>query len=243
MSSKSTPPRNLSRAVFGAVRAEVLSGRLAPGERLSPRALATQHDVSLSVVREALTRLSEQGLVVAEPQLGFSVVELDLDDMRDLYRLRALIESTAFGDAIAHGDLEYETRVIASHHRLERTPAVNPDGSRGITDDWSAAHEQFHYELLSAATSPRLLELARRLRDTSELYRRWSGAFAGGLPPRDVAAEHRALMKAVLDRDVDRGVALITDHINLTATLLEAGAVDGHADEDPPRAAPSLLIR
>jgi DNA-binding GntR family transcriptional regulator len=204
MSSKSTPPRNLSRVVFAAVRAEVLSGRLAPGERLSPRALATQHD---------------------------------LDDMRDLYRLRALIESTAFGDAIAHGDLEYETRVIASHHRLERTPAVSGDGSGAITDDWSAAHEQFHYELLSAATSPRLLELARRLRDTSELYRRWSGAFTGGLPPRDVAAEHHALMKAVLDRDVEGGVALITDHINLTATLLEAAAADDQADEDPPRVA------
>jgi DNA-binding GntR family transcriptional regulator len=53
------------------------------------------------------------------------------------------------------------------------------------------------------------------------------------MPPRDIAAEHRALMQAVLDRDVDRGVTLITDHINLTATLLEHGAAAaGQADED-----------
>jgi DNA-binding GntR family transcriptional regulator len=231
--SKISQPRNLSRTVLAAVRAEVLSGRLPPGHRLSPRALATQHEVSLSVVREALTRLSEQGLVVAEPQLGFSVVELDLDDMRDLYQLRALIEGTALRDAIERGDLEYETRVIASHHRLERTPHLVADGSGQVTEDWSAAHAQFHYELLSASTSPRLRDLADRLRDTSELYRSWSGTLVQQMPPRDIAAEHRALMQAVLDHDADRGVALITEHINLTATLLEDSAADQLGDDKP----------
>ncbi len=226
--SKLTPPRNLSRAVFSAVRADVLSGRLAPGSRLSPRALATQHEVSLSVVREALTRLSEQGLVVAEPQLGFTVVDLDLDDMRDLYRLRVLIEGAALRDAIEQGDVEYETRVVASHHRLERTPHLLEDGSGQITEEWAAAHGEFHHQLLSASTSPRLRDLADRLRDTSELYRRWSGTLTTALPPRDIPDEHRALMQAVLDHDAERAVGLITDHINLTASLLER-----YADQTP----------
>lgn len=234
--SKITQPRNLSRAVFAAVRAEVLSGRFAPGTRLSPRVLATEHDVSLSVVREALTRLSEQGLVIAEPQLGFSVVSLDLEDMRDLYRLRVLIEGTALHDAIDHGDIEYETRVIASHHRLERTPHMVEDGSGQITDEWAAAHGEFHHQLLSAATSPRLRDLADRLRDTSELYRRWSGTLTAGLPPRDIPAEHRALMQSVLDHDAERAVILITDHINGTAALLEEYA-ESDADERPSRIA------
>lgn len=206
---------------FTAVRAEVLSGRLAPGSKLSPRALATQHEVSLSVVREALTRLSEQGLVIAEPQLGFSVVALDLDDMRDLYRLRVLIEGTALRDAIAHGDVEYETRVVASHHRLERTPQLIGDGSGQITDEWASAHSEFHHQLLSASTSPRLRDLADRLRDTSELYRRWSGTLTRDLPPRDIPDEHRELMQAVIDHDAESAVILIADHINRTASLLE----------------------
>jgi DNA-binding GntR family transcriptional regulator len=234
--SKITQPRNLSRTVFAAVRAEVLSGRLSPGSKLSPRALATEHDVSLSVVREALTRLSEQGLVIAEPQLGFSVVSLDLDDMRDLYRLRVLIEGTALRDAIEHGDIEYETRVIASHHRLERTPHLIDDGSGQITDEWAAAHGEFHHQLLSASTSPRLRDLADRLRDTSELYRRWSGTLTAGLPPRDIPDEHRALMQAVLDHDAERGVTLIADHINRTAAVLEE-YVDADAEEPPARVA------
>lgn len=219
--SKITQPRNLSRAVFAAIRADVLSGRLAPGSKLSPRVLATDHDVSLSVVREALTRLSEQGLVIAEPQLGFSVVSLDLEDMRDLYRLRVLIEGTALRDAIDHGDIEYETRVIASHHRLERTPQTTGDDSGQITEEWASAHGEFHHQLLSASTSPRMLDLADRLRDTSELYRRWSGTLTHDQPPRDIPAEHKALMQAVLDHDADLAVTLITDHINGTAALLE----------------------
>ena len=237
--SKLAQPRNLSRAVFAAVRADVLSGRLAPGSRLSPRALATKHEVSLSVVREALTRLSEQGLVVAEPQLGFTVVDLDLDDMRDLYRLRVLIEGTALRDAIEHGDVEYETRVVASHHRLERTPHMLEDGSGQITEEWAAAHGEFHHQLLSASTSPRLRDLADRLRDTSELYRRWSGTLTTALPPRDIPDEHRALMQAVLDHEAERAVRLITDHINRTASLLEMYAAQTPDAELSPRVAES----
>jgi DNA-binding GntR family transcriptional regulator len=225
--------------VFAAVRADVLSGRLAPGSRLSPRALATQHEVSLSVVREALTRLSEQGLVVAEPQLGFTVVDLDLDDMRDLYRLRVLIEGEALRDAIEHGDVEYEARVVASHHRLERTPHLLEDGSGQITEEWAAAHGEFHHQLLSASTSPRLRDLADRLRDTSELYRRWSGTLTTALPPRDIPDEHRALMQAVLDHDAERAVSLITDHINLTASLLELYAAQTPEADLRPRVAES----
>jgi DNA-binding GntR family transcriptional regulator len=238
--SKIASPRNLSRVVFSAVRADVLSGRLAPGSRLLPREIAAQHEVSVSVVREALTRLSEQGLVVAEPQLGFSVISLDLDDMRDLYRLRVLLEGTALRDAIEHGDIEYETRVIASHHRLERTPHLLADGSGQITDEWAAAHGEFHHQLLSASTSPRLRDLADRLRDTSELYRRWSGTLTTALPPRDIPDEHKALMQAVLDHDAEGGVALITGHINRTASLLETYAAHTPDTAQPtPRVAES----
>jgi DNA-binding GntR family transcriptional regulator len=141
--------------------------------------------------------------------------------MRDLYRLRVLIEGTALRDAIDHGDIEYETRVIASHHRLERTPQTTGDDSGQITEEWASAHGEFHHQLLSASTSPRMLDLADRLRDTSELYRRWSGTLTHDQPPRDIPAEHKALMQAVLDHDADLAVTLITDHINGTAALLE----------------------
>lgn len=219
-------PRSLTRAVFADIRAEILAGEYEPGAKLSPRALATKSNVSLSVVREALTRLTEQGLVVAEPQLGFSVVKLDMVDVRDISRLRILIEGAALREAIANADVEYEARVLASHHRLSRTPEWTDSAQQTLTEGWARAHAQLHSALLSASPSPRLRDLAASLRETAELYRRWSGMASREHGRRDVAGEHRALMEAALDRDADRAVVLLTDHINTTTILLEAYVAD-----------------
>lgn len=215
-------PRSLGRAVFAAIRADILAGRYAPGSKLSPRVIATQHEVSLSVVREAFTRLTEQGLLVAEPQLGFSVVGLDLEDVRDISMVRILIEGAALKDAIEHADVEYEARVLASHHRLTRTPQWVDEANQAVTEAWAGAHAQFHGALVSASASSRLRDLAVSLRETAELYRRWSGTFTATWQRRDVAAEHLGLMQAVLDRDAEHAVALMTEHINGTALMLES---------------------
>jgi DNA-binding GntR family transcriptional regulator len=223
--------RSLSRVVFAGVRADILAGAYEPGARLSPKTIAAKADVSLSVVREALTRLAEQGLVVAEPQLGFSVVTLNLDDVRDISRLRILIEGAAFKDAIEHADIEYETRVLASHHRLARTPQWKDEERQTVTEEWARAHAQFHSALLSASPSPRLRDLAESLRETAELYRRWSGTLSVHQgEPRDIPAEHQALMQAAIDRDAELGVVLIGDHINKTTELL-AHYVEASEDE------------
>jgi DNA-binding GntR family transcriptional regulator len=213
--------RSLSRAVYAEIRADILAGRYAPGAKLSPRAIATEHKVSLSVVREALTRLTEQDLVVAAPQLGFSVVELDIADVRDISRVRILIEGEGLRQAIEHADVEYEARVVASHHRLSRAQYITGHAGETVTEEWALAHADYHRALLSACPSPRLRDLAASLRDTAELYRRWSGSFDVHQEPRDVPAEHRGLMQATLDHDPERAVALLTDHINKTASLLE----------------------
>ncbi len=126
--------RSLSRAVYADIRADILAGRYEPGAKLSPRAIATEHQVSLSVVREALTRLTEQDLVVAAPQLGFSVVELDIADVRDISRVRILIEGEGLREAIEHADVEYEARVVASHHRLSRTQYITGHAGETVTD-------------------------------------------------------------------------------------------------------------
>ena len=222
MPGATSRPRSLTAAVFSQIRADILAGAYEPGAKLSPRVLASRSSVSMSVVREALTRLAEQGLVTAEPQLGFSVVKLDMDDVRDISALRILIEGAAFRQSIERADIEYEARVLASHHRLSRTPAWVNDDKRTTTEEWAQAHALFHAALLSAAPSPRLRHLAENLRDTAELYRRWSGMVTRGHPQRDVAGEHLGLMQAALNHDADRAVLLLTDHINTTTILLEA---------------------
>ena len=223
--SEVAAPRSLSLAVYAEVRSDILAGRYAPSSRLSPRAIAGRSSVSVSVVREALTRLTEQGLVVATPQFGFSVVPLDVDDLIDMTKVRALIEGAALREAIERADVEYETLVVATHHRMSRTRYWADEDAHIVTEEWGHAHSLFHSALISGSQSPRLRDLAASLRDSSERYRRWASSFTTNNPRRDIPSEHRALMQAVVDGDADRAVTLLTEHNSATTEhLLRFGA-------------------
>lgn len=219
-----SPQPTLSGKAYTRLRTDILSGRFPPGSKLNVRALALQGGVSLSVIREALTRLAEQRLVIAEPQLGFSVVSIDVDDLRDITRLRIMIEGTALTDAVLHGGIEYESCVVSAHHRMSRTNYFCDGSDEIVTDEWAEAHSMFHDVLISAAPSMRLRRLSAALRDSSELYRRWSGPFHESSPPRDVADEHRELVDAVLNHDAERAASLLTEHIRVTSDRLASYA-------------------
>jgi DNA-binding GntR family transcriptional regulator len=201
-----------TEVVYDELRAELLNlnGRYAPGQRMRLLELGERFGASLSVIREALTRLAEQGLLVASPQRGFSVRELSVADLADLTRVRVQLETLAFRQAVADGDVAWETAVVASHHTLERTPVTDADGQ--FNEAWSVAHRDFHEALLSGCGSPRLETIANSLRDSAELYRRWYWALAEDRG-RDVAEEHRQLRDHAIARRADEGSTLLTDHI------------------------------
>ncbi len=200
------------------LREEILQGSLAPGEKLLVQPLAQRLGVSLSVVREALSRLAEQGLVRSAPQLGFTVMPLSLDDLTDLTRVRIDIENLMIRRAVAEGDLAWEASVVAAHHRLAGTP---PQLDGQLNPAWRAAHSAFHAAVTDGCPSPLLRTLRLGLFDKAELYRAWSVRASGS---RDVAGEHAAICAAVLDRDADRAAALTAAHIQRTTDLLVAAA-------------------
>lgn len=209
--------------VFDQLRAELLdlNGGYQPGDRVKLVELTQRFEVSISVVREALTRLAEQGLLVASPQRGFRVRELSVEDLADLTRVRVQIESLALGQAVQNGDVAWETAVVATHHTLERTPAMLPGGR--FNEGWSVAHRAFHQALLAGCGSPRLAEIATALRDSAELYRRWYWALADDRS-RDIPAEHTRLRDLAVSRDADAGIALLTEHIECAPRQLIAYA-------------------
>ena len=67
--------------VFAELRSDILAGRCLPGARLRMAELAARHGASMGVLREALSRLAAQGLVVAEPQHGFQVTPISVTDL------------------------------------------------------------------------------------------------------------------------------------------------------------------
>jgi DNA-binding GntR family transcriptional regulator len=164
-------PATRTGQVHDMLRSELLNGVLPPGQKLTMAGLTERFGVSQSVIREALTRLTEQGLLVATPQRGFRVRGLSIRDIAELTETRVQAESLAIRLAVQRGDLRWETGILAAHHRLERTPVTRDDGT--VSEDWSVRHRDFHRALLAGCGNRRLESVASSLRDSAELYRRW----------------------------------------------------------------------
>jgi DNA-binding GntR family transcriptional regulator len=236
-------PATRTNEVYDLLRTELLTGTLAPGEKLKLVELAHRFGVSQSVVREALTRLAEQGLTVATPQRGFSVRELSVRDIADLTEARVHVESITLDLAIERGDIAWETGVLSAHHILEHTPISLPDG--GFNEQWPAQHREFHRALLAGCANPRLEAMANSLRDSAELYRRWYWVLADD-HQRDIAAEHRQLRDLALTRDKDAAMALLCRHIERAPAQLIAYANEHgvqHLDPAAPTSATPPLVR
>ncbi|WP_329406909.1 GntR family transcriptional regulator [Nocardia vinacea] len=204
-------PATRTEVLYDVLRSEVLNGKLAPGEKLRLVEFGDRFGVSQTVVREVLTRLAEQGLVVATRQRGFRVRELSVEDISNLTEARVQIETVALRLAIERGDVHWETGILSTHHILDRTPTTLPDGET-VNEEWPEHHREFHRALIAGCGNPRLEGIAQSLRASAELYRRWYWVLTDD-DHGDIVAEHRQLKELALARDADAAVALLTEHI------------------------------
>ncbi|MFD9826619.1 GntR family transcriptional regulator [Tsukamurella tyrosinosolvens] len=206
-------------AVYDALRADVLAGRRPPGERLKFPDLGAAYGASVSVIREALTRLAAEGMVTSQAHQGFTVTELSADSLGDLTDARIALESLVLARSIEEGDVAWESQVVATHHTLERTPLLSDEPVR-VSDEWVQAHAAFHAAILAGCSNRRLVQITQALRDEAELYRRWS--FPLGVErDRDLAGEHRRIMELTMARDAAGATEALRDHIAHTTRLLE----------------------
>ena len=201
-----------SDRVWEKLRSDILASRILPGSKLRINDIAETMEVSLGAVREALSRLGAEGLVIAESQKGYRVTPLSADELLDLTEARVEIERIALSRSIERGDLEWETNLVAAWHRLARTNEREP-GER-----WPMAHAGFHQALVAACGSAKLLQIRAQLYEQLERYRRFSGPIDNF--QRDVAAEHQRIFDAALARDVGAATSAITDHLRKTAAIL-----------------------
>ncbi|HSW05185.1 GntR family transcriptional regulator [Aquabacterium sp.] len=220
-------PLAVERA-YRELRRALVRGDYAPGARLRMEELTQRFTVSSSPLREALNRLSGQGLVKILENRGFRVAPLTAQGVSDLARVRLLVECEALRDAIGHGDDTWEAQAVAAGHALALCERRLGDEPRALDDDWSARHRQFHLSLYAACTSPMLLDLADMLFDNAERYRLWAARHRQS--PRHKHDEHQQLLKAVLAREADKAVALLRTHITRTEQLVVA-ALQGVAND------------
>lgn len=221
------PTHNLTQGAYEGLRADLLACRIRPGSRLKIQELCDRFEVSLGAVREALSRLTSDGLVVSEPQRGFRAAPISIADLKDLTRVRIDIEALCLRRALAIGSVVWEAQLVAAFHRLSRTPErVAYDPARS-DDEWAEAHASFHQALVSGADSPWLLRLQAQLYAQSERYRRLSVPL--DTDTRNVGQEHQEILDAALQRDAERAVALLTTHLGRTTEILLAAGIDGAA--------------
>ncbi|RFU48372.1 GntR family transcriptional regulator [Paraburkholderia sp. DHOC27] len=207
---------NLRERVVERVRAEIVSGRTAPGAVYSVPGLATEMGVSTTPVREALLELTRRGLLVAMRNRGFRVEPLSVDALDDLFTMRELLERFAL-ETLARQGLKDRAPLDA------RADDVAQAVEAGDVPAYLAADRAFHEALVAQAGNPLLTKMVMQLRDDMRLYGIES---AEGLErQKDSVQEHYQLVDYACKQDVDAIGELISRHILGWKLLLKA-AID-----------------
>lgn len=210
--------RTLANEVFEKLRADILSTSLPPGMKLRFDDLREAYKVGLSPLREALSRLAENRLVVATGQRGFRVPSVSVRDILDIAMVRKEVEGLALRLSIKNGDDAWEARVVAARHKV----TLLEKAGRNVAEDiWESRHREFHYTLVSACQSDCLLHLHGLLSDQFDRYRRLSAQSRLPNSPRSLI--HQQILEAALKRNADLAVRLLGEHIEEAARLIVAG--------------------
>lgn len=231
--------QTMASTLFEAIRSDIMRGDLAPGARLKIQDLAERYGAGSIPVREALSRLATSGFVDARDQRGFSVRQVSASELLDLNRMRQLLESIAVRDALEHGNLAWESRVLGAHHRMSRLNQFSNTGAQTLNVEWEAAHDEFHEAIVSACSSPWLLEFIEVVRLQSARYRHIS-VRAKPTADRDVKGEHQAILDAVLARNADLAIERLCAHFTKSTTN---ALTEGLVGQDLTVAVPSLSLQ
>lgn len=206
----------LAGQLAGQLRVSILDGRLEPGSRLNLDRLREELGVSVSSLREAVTRLVADGLVIAEEQKGYRITPISLANLDEITHLRMELEPLALRSAIALGTLDWETDVMAALYRLNRTEGL--PGNYDSVEAWESAHNAYHRALLSACDMPLLLRFIRQLHGMNDRYRRI--LMRNYASQRDLAEEHSAIAETAVARKAGAAADLLARHLERTGATL-----------------------
>jgi DNA-binding GntR family transcriptional regulator len=191
------------------MRSDIIFGRLAPRQKLRLDKLKASYGVSISTLREILNRLASEGLVLAEGQRGFEVSEVSAENLKEIAELRQLLEGHALAQSFAAGDMEWEGRVVAAHHKLASMERLMKTGDRSRTEDWKRYDWEFHQALISACGSRALMETHAGVFDKYLRYQMIALSYRGDIAAR----EHKTLLDCALKRDAETAQRVLAEHV------------------------------
>jgi DNA-binding GntR family transcriptional regulator len=192
------------------IHTDIVFGRLRPGERLKLDSMRARYGASISTLRELLSRLSAEGLIIAESSKGFEVAPVSARNLREIAHMRLLLETHAMRLSLEAGDLEWEGRIVAAHHKLANMENRIIAGTSAETETWKRYDREFHHALISACGSRALLDVHGSIFTRYLRYQMVAVVFRG----KPAADEHRTLLQAALARDFERAAATLATHVN-----------------------------
>lgn len=210
----------LASTVYEQLRSDILSGQLQPGSKLRLQELKDHYTVGNSPIREALNRLSANGMVIREENRGFRVSTASTPELLELIRTRCWLEEVALRESIKHGDDCWEERIVLAFHWLSRATYNKHDTAFHMSPEWEQYHREFHLALLSACNSSILLNYCAQLLEQTLRYRN----LAAVVEYREghEFEEHRVIHDAVLARNADEAVKLLIVHYQVTTDIVIA---------------------
>lgn len=218
LETDSAAPRcsTLASRAYERLKHEIITAQLLPEQKLHIAQLCERYEIGASPMREALNRLSRDGMVTQVDQRGFRVAPVSIDHLEELTRTRCWLEEIGLRESISHGGEEWEESVVLAYHRLGRQqPASRTATERGAR--WEDAHRAFHASLVAGCRSHWLRAFTSELFDAAERYRHLSRIAARSTHPRD---EHKAIMEAAVSRKAALAVELLTEHLKRTAAAV-----------------------
>lgn len=221
----------LANRVVEGLRRDILTGVLEPGMKLRIEGLRERYGVGASPIREALSQMVAEKLVLRLDHRGFRVIGADLAELEELIQTELIIAVAALRASIARGDVAWEERLVLAHRRLSLTPRSLSEHHYEPNPVWHQLHRAFHVTLVDACGSRETIAICGDLHDRQTRFRILSNRITQW-PRRDVPGEHRDITEAALARDIDRACALLADHLGRTADFLRETLRTSTKDEE-----------
>lgn len=200
---------SMADRAFNEIRRQLISGRIGPGEKLNMIDFSRRIEVSQGAVREALSRLQAEGLVLVEQNRGYRAAPISAQELREITEARIVIDAECLRLAILRGDIDWEGSLLAACHRAERRRALF-DGSPATAEPFAMARLAFYATLLEPCGNAWLLRMHRLIYAQLARYRHLCRPFAHD--KKHLYKIDGEFIGAVLERDAERSIAIFTGH-------------------------------
>lgn len=222
-------PGTLASNAYQVLRHEVVTASLLPGEKLNISRLCEKYEIGLSPMREALNRLSRDGLVTQMDRQGFRVAPIGVEQLEQITRTRCWLNEIGLRESIIHGDDAWEEGVVLAAHRLSRATRNSDVSGPDRGEEWNSAHRAYHESLICACRSAQLIEYCDQLFDAAERYRHISRIVR---PTTGPSNEHKEIMEAAVARDAELAPRLLVEHMKHTTDHVMTWLKEAEADID-----------